>query len=138
MLRLRCSTFPSGWAGFGLLLLRVTAGGALAWYAYFMNYESWRITTVAVATLALASGIGLLSGYFTTLASVVAALVSTGLTLPLLSLSSPNVSSTRVASGFTTVIAIAICCMGPGAFSIDGRRYGRREIIVPRRPKPEE
>jgi uncharacterized membrane protein YphA (DoxX/SURF4 family) len=93
---------------------------------------------VAVAMLALASGIALLLGYCTTLASAVAALVSFGLTLPLISLSSPNVSIFRLASSFTTIIAIAICCMGPGAFSIDGRRYGRREIIVPRRPKQEE
>jgi len=35
----------------------------------------------------------------------------------------------------TTVIAL----LGPGAFSIDARRFGRREILIPHtppRPKP--
>jgi uncharacterized membrane protein YphA (DoxX/SURF4 family) len=90
---------------------------------------------VAVTLLALASGIALLLGYCTTLTSAVGALVSFAVAVPLLSLSSSNAGIFRVASGFTSIIAIAICCMGPGAFSIDGRRYGRREIIVPRRPK---
>jgi uncharacterized membrane protein YphA (DoxX/SURF4 family) len=93
---------------------------------------------VVVATLALASGIALLLGYGTTLTSAVAALVSFAVALPLLSLSSSNAGVFRLASGFTTIIAMAICCTGPGAFSIDGRRYGRREIIVPRRPKTDE
>jgi uncharacterized membrane protein YphA (DoxX/SURF4 family) len=104
-----------------------------------MHSESLKVTTVAVGILALASGIALLLGYCTTLASALAALVSFGLALPLLPLYGANVSMLRLASGFTAIITLAISCMGPGAFSIDGRRYGRREIIVPRRPKlPEE
>jgi uncharacterized membrane protein YphA (DoxX/SURF4 family) len=103
-----------------------------------MGCERWTATVVIVATLALVSGIALLLGYFTRLASAVAAVVSFGLALPLLPLSGPNLSIMRLASGFTIVIAMAIYCLGPGAFSIDGRRYGRREIIVPRRSKPPE
>lgn len=132
------STFPTGWPGLGLLLLRITAGGELAWSAYFMHSENLSITTELVAALAFASGIAILSGCFTKLASAIGALVSFGLALPLFPLSGPNASILRVASAFTTIIAIAIHCLGPGAFSIDGQRYGRREIIVPRRPKPPE
>jgi hypothetical protein len=30
-----------------------------------------------------------------------------------------------------TVISIALVCLGPGAFSLDARLFGRREIIIP-------
>jgi hypothetical protein len=29
------------------------------------------------------------------------------------------------------VIAVAIMCMGAGAFSLDARLFGRREIVIP-------
>jgi len=32
------------------------------------------------------------------------------------------------------VFAISVALVGPGAYSIDGRLFGRREIIVPRIP----
>jgi hypothetical protein len=34
------------------------------------------------------------------------------------------------------VMAAALACLGPGAFSLDARRFGRREIVVPHIPRP--
>lgn len=37
------------------------------------------------------------------------------------------------------LVAIAVILLGPGAFSLDARLFGRREIIIPtsnRRPNP--
>jgi hypothetical protein len=45
-----------------------------------------------------------------------------------------NVSSAEVSAIFTAVIAIALLCLGPGAYSLDARRHGHREIIIPARP----
>jgi hypothetical protein len=36
---------------------------------------------------------------------------------------------------FIVVIAIALLCLGPGAFSLDARRYGRHEIIIPQKTR---
>jgi hypothetical protein len=35
-------------------------------------------------------------------------------------------------TAFATVIAVALVCLGPGAFSLDARLFGRREIIIPK------
>jgi hypothetical protein len=35
------------------------------------------------------------------------------------------------------LIAIAVICLGPGAYSLDARLFGRREIIIPARPAKE-
>jgi hypothetical protein len=29
------------------------------------------------------------------------------------------------------VLAAAVLCLGPGAFSVDARLFGRREVIIP-------
>jgi uncharacterized membrane protein YphA (DoxX/SURF4 family) len=34
-------------------------------------------------------------------------------------------------------IALAVICLGPGAFSLDARLFGRREIIIPARSAKE-
>ena len=37
-----------------------------------------------------------------------------------------------MAFGLLFVIGVAVALMGPGAFSVDCRLFGRREIVVPR------
>jgi hypothetical protein len=46
-----------------------------------------------------------------------------------------NKMRTNVGFAFIMIIGIALACLGPGAFSLDARRYGRREIVIPQRPK---
>jgi len=40
----------------------------------------------------------------------------------------------RTEIAFATTILLAIVILGPGAFSIDARLFGRREIIIPPAP----
>jgi len=54
----------------------------------------------------------------------------------------PGRTSNLFAGGFSEAFALAILLslimLGPGAFSIDARLFGRREIIIPRiAPRPE-
>jgi len=34
------------------------------------------------------------------------------------------------------VAAVALALLGPGAFSLDGRLFGRREIVIPPATRP--
>ena len=127
--------FPDGWPGLGLLLLRASVGVGLAAFAYpHLVSKDYGLMTMAVPTLAVAIGVFLVLGYLTKFASVLAALISTSAALAWLP--TMDEKAVRLSSLFTAIIAVAILCLGPGAFSLDARRHGRREIIIPRRPDP--
>jgi uncharacterized membrane protein YphA (DoxX/SURF4 family) len=132
-LRSTFPVFPDGVPGFGLLLLRVTAGVALASSAAFrlVGWQEARVFSMFLVALSLICGLLLLVGLFNWLACGVTALIGFGCALPLRVplLAIPLSSALLVAA-----IAIAVLCLGPGAYSLDARRHGRREIIIPARP----
>jgi uncharacterized membrane protein YphA (DoxX/SURF4 family) len=134
------STFPAGWPGAGLLLLRSVIGVTLVAQGIgdLVDWNSFGLVTRAVAVLSLVSGTSLLIGYLTPLASLVAALMGVGLALSWFQSPSPNLFDIRPAAGFAIAIAVAVICLGPGAFSVDARLFGRREIIIPEGSRPLE
>jgi len=129
------SMFPGGWPGLGVFLLRASVGVAMAAYGYsHLISQDSGLATMAVAILAIAIGLSLVLGYLTIFLSVLAALIGISVALAWLPGSDPI--AVRVSSVFTSIMAVAISCLGPGAFSLDARRYGRREIIIPPTPDP--
>jgi uncharacterized membrane protein YphA (DoxX/SURF4 family) len=81
------------------------------------------VSGMVFATVAIVSGIALLLGYLTPVAATLAALTSLGAGLvwpPPLSL---RPDATRLSSALPTVIAVALVCLGPGAFSREGASY---------------
>ena len=90
--------------------------------------------TWAVALLTLASGVLLLTGYLTRFAAVVAVLAGTGSLCSWFAGPNLDLFDTRMTAALATAIAAAVICLGPGAFSLDGRLFGRREIIIPKSP----
>ena len=114
----------------GLLLLRSSIGIVLLiqGVTYLAKWQEdstawWR------CLLALACGTLLVIGYLTPAAGAVAAL--SGLALFWRQPHSENIIGNDSSSALLAVIAIAVVCLGPGAFSLDARFFGRREIIVP-------
>ena len=89
---------------------------------------------LTVAALSLLCGLSLLLGLFNWLACSLGALISLGTALGLIHVPVFNVLSAKVSAVFTAVIAVALLCLGPGAYSLDARRHGHREIIIPARP----
>ena len=85
-----------------------------------------------VALLTITGGALLLAGYLTRLAALVA--IAAGVSTMCSWLPAPTVAlfDTRTAAALATVIAAAIVCLGPGAFSLDARLFGPREIVIPR------
>ncbi|HTZ96223.1 MAG TPA: hypothetical protein VMB18_07490 [Terriglobales bacterium] len=128
------STFPDEWPGAGLLLLRAATGaGFLAQgVAYFGERRDLGTMTSMVAIFMVLVGALLLIGSLSRWAAVVAAATS------LLSVFSwfpgPRVGlfETPITTMLAAVIAAALICLGPGAFSVDARLFGRREVIIPK------
>jgi uncharacterized membrane protein YphA (DoxX/SURF4 family) len=126
------STFPDGWSGAGLLLLRAGFGGVLLVQgaACFEKHDlGW--LNLLVAVLTVAGGALLLAGCLTRLAAVLAAAVGVGCMFSWFP--GPNVgfAETTMTATLAVVLAAAVLCLGPGAFSIDARLFGRREVIIP-------
>lgn len=127
------STFPDGWAGLGLLLLRLALGATIIIQgsAYLFERQGLRSGPWAVCLLALASGGALLMGFLTPIASVVALLGGVGIAFSWLPAPSWNLFSGNPLSIDAIIMALAAVFLGPGAFSIDARLFGRRKVIIP-------
>lgn len=132
------STFPSGWPGAGLLLLRLTVGTtSLVEGFYSLTTPEPPTWGLRIASgLAIISGLALLIGLFT---PPVAALISAGNSaaafLPLRTTLFYPFGS-WLALAFFIAMATAIVLLGPGAFSLDARLFGRREIVIPLAARP--
>jgi hypothetical protein len=119
------SIFPTGAPGIALLILRFSLAGAVLDSCFDVLKSSvfpWMCLALAAA------GALLCLGFLTPVVSVVAcAFEMTALLLAgqadgrFIALSSLN--------------AIAIALLGPGAYSVDARLFGRREIVFPSEEK---
>ncbi|HEX8892763.1 MAG TPA: hypothetical protein VF783_05540, partial [Terriglobales bacterium] len=79
----------------------------------------------------VSTGILLLIGYLTPLASILAGLVFTLGKLSWFGTPSPNPLCVKFQVALGILISAAMLCLGPGALSIDSRIFGRREIRIP-------
>ena len=89
--------------------------------AYFRTAET--VAGWSIVVLLLAGAACLLLGFITPVAAVLIGLTSLGLafwTTPF------PIQELEI-----VVLAVVITLLGPGAFSIDARMFGRREILIP-------
>ena len=77
----------------------------------------------SIVALLLASATCLLLGFVTPVAAVLIGLTSLGLAV--------WTTSYPIQELEVVVLATVIALLGPGAFSIDARMFGRREILIP-------
>jgi hypothetical protein len=111
------STFPSGLPGLGLLLLRVSVAGGLV-----LSFSWNQGLPFAVVGASWLICVALCGGFFTPIAALMAfALQGALLCLRLLSVD---------ASVVVLFDALALALLGPGAYSLDARRFGRRVLDV--------
>jgi uncharacterized membrane protein YphA (DoxX/SURF4 family) len=126
------SGFPTGWPGLALLLLRLVVGGAAssqAWLHIAANHGALN-SSVAVALLVFVTGLVLIIGFMTPIASAV--LSAGGLLLMVDSSFAGHLLLFESGMARLEFIAMsaALISLGPGALSVDARLYGRREIEV--------
>jgi hypothetical protein len=117
--------FPTGIPGIALLLLRVSVAGALLFEAA-CHGTTEHLTLLYCATLAVS--VSLCVGALTPIVSIVACILEWILWLDAQHYSAPF----AMLAGLTTVV---VALLGPGAYSVDARLLGRREIIF-RPPDP--
>ena len=131
-LRRLFSTFPGGWPGLGLLLLRLAVGSiAVAQGVGYLAASSASTFVVwLISALAFVIGASLMLGFLTPLVSITAAFGS----MAFASTAFPKVSNsllTRLGMIDSVIVAVALAILGAGAFSLDAYLFGRREIIIP-------
>jgi len=132
------SAFPDGWPGFGLVILRfAVAVNAISQGICILT--AWRglvLTVSALGLLAIVVGLVFLAGFLTPIAGSILA-ISYLIDAVSLFLSSGEYSH---AIAFTALylasISLALALLGPGAYSVDARLFGRLEIIIPDRRRP--
>jgi len=115
-----------------LLLLRVVFGMAVFTQgAFYLGGPNSTAATWSAGLLAIAAGVLLIMGFMTPIAGALVGLAGLGLAFSLLPLPVPNLWNSELVVIFGLAILLAIVGLGPGAFSVDARVFGRREIIIP-------
>jgi putative oxidoreductase len=130
------STFPDGWPGFGLLLLRLGGGIALICLGVNGLFAAFgEPVRIARDLVAAAGGILLLTGLWT---PVVGALVATDELWIALSVYSSQRGGQWIHL-LLAVVTAGVAMLGPGAWSIDARLFGRKRFDIgsgSRKPYP--
>jgi putative oxidoreductase len=121
------STFASGWPGVGLLLLRLLTGAALIHFGIANLREAPSLPIAVLQITGIGTGILLLAGLWTPAAGALAATVKAAIAF----------SRYFSHSGdpwipiLQAVLGAVLAMIGPGAWSIDARLFGRKRIDFP-------
>jgi hypothetical protein len=112
--------FPPGWPGVALLLLRVSVAIAvlLEGYGHRQGLSGWMLGASALLSVCLCAG-------FLTPIMAIFALSDHVLVCSSLSFDGAGMTATALLD------ALALAMLGPGAYSIDARRFGRRVVVLP-------
>jgi len=122
------SAFPGGWPGLGLLLLRALVGVTLVVQTLtYLESEKPSLLTWLVAATVLIIASCLLAGFMTPIAAAAIGLATAALIVFTANLNEIGLN--------VIVLATVVALLGPGAFSIDARMFGRREILIPHTPR---
>lgn len=131
-LRRLFSAYPGGLAGIGLVLLRSVIGFTAAWQGVLCWATKDTAATVRIAGgFAVVAGVLLVTGFRTRLSSFIIASDIAYLSVLNLSPLGRDLFDRWLPVLFAETMCMAVLLLGPGAFSIDARLFGRREIIIP-------
>jgi putative oxidoreductase len=123
------STFASGWPGLGLLLLRLVTAVALIHFGIASVLAAPPLTTVVLQIIGVGAGILLLVGLWTPVAGALAAIVKVWIAFARFFSHSGDPWIAIIQAALGAVLAM----VGPGAWSIDARLFGRKRIDMPER-----
>lgn len=114
------STFAGGWPGVGLLLQRVLTGTVLVVCMVATFTKTLQFALVAPSIVGAAAGVLLLLGLWTPVAGTLVAAVEMWISL--------SHAGNPLTSMMLAVLGATLAMIGPGAWSIDARLFGRKHI----------
>ena len=123
------STFAHGWPGLGLLLLRVLTCITLIRYGIASVLEKPPLTIVVLQIIGVIMGILLLAGLWTPVAGSLVAIVKVWIAVSRIL----SHSGDPWIAFIQAVLGAVLAMVGPGAWSIDARLFGRKRIDMPER-----
>ena len=114
------TTFASSWPGFGLLVQRLVTGIALLHDGIGLFKETPTTATIAAQAMRAALAIFIMMGLWTPVAGALIVAVEMWTALM-----HPGNAGTAIPSA---TLGATLAMIGPGAFSIDARLFGRKHI----------
>jgi putative oxidoreductase len=114
--------FPSGWPGRGLLLLRIVAGILPIYDGVTRLMGEPHHESLALQIVAAGAGIFLLAGLWTPVAGALLTVTQVWIAL-----SGTDHLRSRI---LLAAVGASIAVLGPGAWSIDAVRYGRKRLDI--------
>ena len=118
------SGFADGWPGIGLLLLRLLTGAALIHFGIANLREAPPLATAVLQIIGIGAGILLLAGLWTPVAGALAAIVKVWIACSRYF----SHSGDPWIAILQAVLSAVLVMVGPGAWSIDARLFGRKRI----------
>src|SRR3569833_323330 len=114
------TTFPNEWPGAGLLLLRLAEGVPSVVAGATQLLGSGAVLAAVPLIIDILSGLLLIAGLWTPIGAVLQAVV--------------EFSNVLAGAGYEHmvrgIIGLSIAMLGPGAWSVDARLFGRKRIDV--------
>jgi uncharacterized membrane protein YphA (DoxX/SURF4 family) len=117
------STFPDGLPGTGLLFLRLAAGIVLIHHGLGGLLKTHWLEPGALELIAAGAGLLLLAGLWTPMTGALVAIMELWIAF-----SRPTDLCTPLLLG---TLGAGLAMLGPGAWSIDARLFGRKRIDIP-------
>jgi putative oxidoreductase len=114
------SNFANGWAGLGLLVQRLVTGIALLYQGTALLREMHGVAHVLTQVIGAVLGVLILAGLWTPVAGVLVAAVEVWMVLA--GLGNPWMSI------MLAVLGVTLAMIGPGAWSIDAKLFGRKLV----------
>jgi uncharacterized membrane protein YphA (DoxX/SURF4 family) len=112
--------------------MRVVIGSALLMQGGFCIVQPSPVFAVWLwALVTLVAGCLVLVGFLTPIAVGITLLNTAAVALSLIPSPVPNLFESKLSLVLGLTILLSIVGLGPGAFSVDARVFGRREIIIP-------
>lgn len=119
------STFADGWPGAGLLVQRVLTATVLLHSGVTHLEKTTAFASIVPHLIEAAAGVLLLLGLWTPAAGALAAAVEVWIALS--HAGDPWVTT------ILAILAATLAMIGPGAWSIDARLFGRKHMEIPNR-----